>query len=384
MRLACVGHGDHREALRRLASGEGETYHAQRHSIDALGRLASGAPLLVVSLDAPADRTIQGDLELVGIGEPPAWRRRPRRLFEAWRIARVREALEHFRPTHVLLRSMDVVGCAVLEWTTSRNVPSAAIVAGRFQPGDGPSLRFCALANHPSVAFVGNHNRIATESLVACGLAREKAIAWDWPPAVTPDGKPPRTLAPGEPLRLVFAGSLLEAKGVRELVDAVGRAAEAGVPVHLEMLGDGPEEALLARHPATQAGLVTLRGRCAHPEVLEEIARSQLAVVPSRASFPEGLPIFIYESLALRVPVVLSDHPVFTSYFRDGEGVAFARASDPASLARTIVQLHGSPERYARLSEATLHAWRAIQCEVSYEDLMQRLARRWKDATCTS
>lgn len=379
-----MGHGDHREALRRIAAGDGETYHAQRHSIESVEALAGGDPLLVVSLDAPAYEEACGRRTLVGVGPVPRWLARPRRLAEAFRSHRVRAALARFAPTHVLLRAMDVVGCNVLAWTTQRGIPSAAIVAGRFDAAHPPSVRFCRLANHPSVAFVGNHNRIATASMIPCGLDPQKAVAWDWPPALVPDGKPPRVREHGTPLRLVFAGSLLATKGVLDLADAAAALARSGVDVRLEMLGDGPEAERLAAHPAARAGILTLPGRASHDAVLEAIARSDVAVVPSHPEFPEGLPVFIYEALALRVPVVLTAHPVFRAYFREGEGVCFAPPADGAGLARVLAGLAADGPRYVRISEATAHAWHSIQCEVRHEDLLGRLAVAWREAPCTS
>ncbi|CAG1007488.1 Putative teichuronic acid biosynthesis glycosyltransferase TuaC [Myxococcaceae bacterium] len=383
VRLACVGHGDHRAALRRFAAGGSETYQGQRHSLDALDALAAGGPLLVVSLDAPRYEEEEGTLRMIGIGEAPRWMARPRRLAESWRSRSVIAALESFAPTHVLLRTMDVVGCGVLDWSTRRCVPSAAIIAGRFERAHPASLRFAKLANHPSVAFVGNHNRVATASMLDCGLDPAKAIAWDWPPAVVPDGKPPRTRNGSLPLRLVYAGSLLRTKGVLDLADAALALERSGIAVRLTMFGDGPEADRLSRHPAARSGALLLPGRTAHENVLDALSTCDLAVVPSHPEFPEGLPLFLYEALALRVPAVLSEHPVLLAYFRDGEGVAFAPPRDGTRLAKVIAALARDASRYELLSQATLHAWRSIQCEVRYEDLLDRLSARWRGDTCT-
>ena len=35
-----------------------------------------------------------------------------------------------------------------------------------------------------------------------------------------------------------------------------------------------------------------------------------IVIVPSRHDYPEGLPMTIYEALAMRTPLVVSDHPM--------------------------------------------------------------------------
>jgi glycosyltransferase involved in cell wall biosynthesis len=104
---------------------------------------------------------------------------------------------------------------------------------------------------------------------------------------------------------------------------------------------------------------------------------SALVVVPSRHEYTEGLPFVIQEALALRTPVVMSDHPVFMKYFREGEGVRFFKGADPSSLANVIADTLASPQAYEKLSQRTAEAWQSFQIDTRFHHLLERLATVW-------
>ncbi|MBK9180816.1 MAG: glycosyltransferase [Acidimicrobiales bacterium] len=119
--------------------------------------------------------------------------------------------------------------------------------------------------------------------------------------ALDPAARPP--LPPGPPWRVLGVGRLSPEKGFDVLIDAVGRARAAGVPLELELVGDGPQRAAV---DAALAGLGRW-GRRLDPlprEVLHErIAAAHAVAVPSRR---EGLGLVAVEALALGRPVVAS------------------------------------------------------------------------------
>src|SRR5271155_2132547 len=126
-RIASVQHGDYLAARRRLVGGGVETYGGQRYSIDALERLIAHVPHLVVSLDGPARTEIEGLGEYVCI---PAARRGawlPGRIDAHWRAQKIIGRLARFAPTHLLLRTNDIIGCQVLGWANARNIPTAVV-----------------------------------------------------------------------------------------------------------------------------------------------------------------------------------------------------------------------------------------------------------------
>jgi len=379
-RVACVQYGDYLDAWERLNNGGPESYYAQRDTITSFERFVDGREHLVVSLNAPRYRVQTAARLAVGIGSPPAWTRRPARLAEHCRAARVIRALEAFAPTHVLNRAVDIVGCRVLAWTTRRALPTAVIIATWFDPAQAVARRFCRLADHPSVTCVGNHNRVATASLVACGLRPDKALAWDFPVTISPRKHATKRLPEPAAAAVVFAGDLTVAKGVLDFVAAGTALQHAGMPLRFVVLGSGPLHAALASHPGRRAGWLELTGPVSHAEAVRRIRLSTVVVVPSHPTRHEALPMVIYEALATRTPLVVSDHPVFRSYFSDGDAVLFFQAGAPLSLVDTLRRLLSDRLGYARMSEQTAAVWESIQCATTFDDLLQRVARAWFSA----
>jgi glycosyltransferase involved in cell wall biosynthesis len=93
--------------------------------------------------------------------------------------------------------------------------------------------------------------------------------------------------------------------------------------------------------------------------------------VPSRHSYPEGLPLTIYDSYCSRTPLVASDHPMFRGRVEDGFAALVFRAASPESLAERADELLRSPELYARLSRNSAEAWAKLQLPVRWGDLLQ-------------
>jgi glycogen(starch) synthase len=107
----------------------------------------------------------------------------------------------------------------------------------------------------------------------------------------------------GEPFEFLFAGRLVAAKGVRDLLEAFVRLAHAHAEVRLTFVGAGPEADAL-RDRAAAAGLsdrVFLLGSLSHELTLEAIGTADARVLPS---YGEGSPLAVTEALALGTPVV--------------------------------------------------------------------------------
>ena len=373
-RIACVQSGNYWTTRNRLREGGAETYGYQRYTMQAFERLVEGLPHLVVSLDGETPLTSEGNGQFVSVSQlrvPGV----PTRFLHWWRARNAIQHLERFAPSHLLVRYGDIIGGQVLAWAARRGVAVGVLIAQRFDPGHPPARRFCALANRANVAWVGNHNRVATESLVACGLRPEKALAWDYPVVRTPAERPPRVDPQGR--GVLFAGQVVTSKGVFDLVNAVARARAEVPAMRLTMCGSGPDLERLRAHPGTREGWLEVPGAVPHERVQEEMHRAWTVVVPSWHSYPEGLPLVITEALLARTPVVLSDHPIFTRYYRRDEDVRMFAAGDPADLARELARLARDSAGYEALSLATQAAWERTQVETKFHHLLERLAREW-------
>jgi glycosyltransferase involved in cell wall biosynthesis len=291
---------------------------------------------------------------------------------------RIIRQLEAAGTTHLLLRCVDVIACELMSWANRRGIPTAAIIAARFDKNHPAARRFCELANDPNVLFVANHNRVATETCIECGLKPDKTIAWDLPPVTTPHDHPIRTRESGQPLQILTAGTVQEAKGIGDLFEACEFARARGVDVRLCVCGDGPLLKRMREHRGIAEGWLQCPGQVSHDQVLERMRTADVVAVPSRAQFAEGLPFVIQEALAMRVPLLLSDHPVFVRYFGNGAGVRFFGAKNPESCASVIANLRNSPEQYAEMSAQTLEVWQTLQCATKFHDLLERLRGYWR------
>ena len=162
----------------------------------------------------------------------------------------------------------------------------------------------------------------------------------------------PRPCPPGDRLRLLAVGRMVEKKGFEVLLDA---AARLTVPFHLRIVGEGPRRAALAATIAA-AGLadrVTLAGPATHARLPREYAAAHTVVVPSiedRRGDRDGLPNVVLEALASGRAVVASDVGAVGSAVRDGRTGLLVPPGDPRALAEALRALACQPDLRTRLA----------------------------------
>jgi glycosyltransferase involved in cell wall biosynthesis len=158
----------------------------------------------------------------------------------------------------------------------------------------------------------------------------------------------PARSAEGRVTRLICVGRLSPEKGHAGLLQAF--AALGGKTV-LVLVGDGPEEPQLrARAAALGIGdRVTFRGRLGERQTLEEIARSDLLILPS---FMEGLPIVLMEAMATGTPVVASRVAGIPELVANGETGLLFTPSRWDELAACMEQLVSDRPLRHRLAAA--------------------------------
>jgi glycosyltransferase involved in cell wall biosynthesis len=146
--------------------------------------------------------------------------------------------------------------------------------------------------------------------------------------------------------------------------------------VRLQVAGAGKVErfAKLAARLGV-ADRVTFLGLVPNGEIPGMMHAADAVVVPSRHSFPEGLPLTLYEALASRTPVVASDHPMFAGHLVHDESAVVFPASQPQALAAAIEGLIRDPARYRRISEGSSGAWHRMQNPVKWGEMIERWVR---------
>jgi glycosyltransferase involved in cell wall biosynthesis len=373
-RIAVVQHGDVREARRLRANGEPEPYYGMHYSQGFLDQWMAGRPHLVISLNAPPYREVEG--ESIAVGLPERVRQGvPRTLTQYLWAKRISRELRRFRPTHFLLRTGSLLAALLLRTAVKRRWNTLAMFAGFF-PNERPYDRFITRQivrrlNDPLVFAAGNHRRPAAESMTDAGLDPNKAVPWDYPLARDPKDFPFKTLS-GGPIDVVYAGSMIVAKGVGDVIDAVSLMRAEGRDARLTLCGDGPDLPQFRDQAAKLGEAATFLGRVGNEEVFRRMAEATVVCVPTRHEFPEGFPLTMTEAFTAHTPVVASDHPVFTRALKDGEGLRYFPAGDAAALARTLSAVCGDAAAYGQLSQATATAFDRLQCPVRFHEVIER------------
>jgi glycosyltransferase involved in cell wall biosynthesis len=366
MRLTIVQYaGDYRQTWERFERGGKATYQAQRYSVAFVGSLAARleqVAMICAITSEKYDINLTNGVRAIGVGLRPRFH--PRELLPA---------ISGTRPDRLLLTTPML---PLLKWARKNGIRTLAAFADSFQAG-GPiaTLRQRLLArelNQENVEWVANHGVGACLSLLRIGVDSEKIIPWDWPPSHSPAEHEVREPPTSGEIKLVYVGAVVEAKGVGDLLRAMGRLQGGVIQATLNVIGadsDGRMQQL-----ACDMGLegVSFSGLMANEDIPAAMRAADAVVIPSRHEYPEGLPLTIYEALAARTPIIASDHPMFRGALVHDESALIFPASDDAALADEIRRLATQPELYAKLSIKSMRAWEALQLPVSWGALIDR------------
>jgi glycosyltransferase involved in cell wall biosynthesis len=158
-------------------------------------------------------------------------------------------------------------------------------------------------------------------------------------------------------LAVVCLASFEEVKGHRYLLDACRLLLDCGVDLDCRLVGDGPlRRELETRIAELDLGAhVHLEGPRPRPEVVEILARADVAVCPSVFTSKgdrEGIPVALMEAMASGLAVVASDISGIPELVEDGVTGMLVPPGDSGALADAIAQLEDDPALRARLGEA--------------------------------
>ncbi len=172
------------------------------------------------------------------------------------------------------------------------------------------------------------------------------------------DARPADDLAGRPGPVAVFAGRLVEGKGLGDLLAALEAvaegaaeeaAAEEGAGLSLLVAGEGPlGEALAAG--ARRRGLEGRIRLLGHREDLPRVlAAADLFVLPS---WREGTPRVVTEAMAAGLPVVATRVGGVPDQVRDGEEGRLIEPGDHGALAAALAELAADPELRARMGRS--------------------------------
>jgi glycosyltransferase involved in cell wall biosynthesis len=147
----------------------------------------------------------------------------------------------------------------------------------------------------------------------------------------------------GSPLRVLYSGMLERRKRVHALVAAVKMARDAGLPLEVAIVGDGPEREALHRQ-AAQAGVddvVRFAGALPFERAIEWYEWADCLVLPSRHS--EGWPKVIAEAMTYGVVCMAVAHGQVPAMLEHG-GIVL-RHGTAAEIAGTLKTIALDPEQ---------------------------------------
>jgi glycosyltransferase involved in cell wall biosynthesis len=367
VRLTIVQYaGDYREAWERFERGGKANYQAQRYSVGFVGSLAQRLEQVAVvcALTPEAyDVVLPNGVRAIGGGLRSGFD--PREF--------VRSVADSAPDRLVLVTPM----LPILRWARRNRVRVLGTLADSFQPKgllrQWRDRRLAAELNRPNVSWVANHGIAACLSLVKIGVTPDKVIPWDWPPSHTPAQYQPRTRDSGRALSLIYVGSLSEAKGVGDLLRALGSLKDEGLEPALTIVGNDADGIMCDL--ASRLGLggqVHFAGVIPNEDIPATMRSADAVIIPSRHDYPEGLPLTIYEALSSRTPIIASDHPMFFGALAHEASALVFSAGDVRELASSIRRLNSDRELYAELSRSSFDAWTALQLPVTWGELVSR------------
>lgn len=162
-----------------------------------------------------------------------------------------------------------------------------------------------------------------------------------------------RTLQPGGPLKLLFAGWVTAPKGVPELIEAMSSLAAEGADVTLTIVGGGTmlEEASRAAERPELRGRLVITGWLDRAQLGPFFKESHLLVLPSHA---EGFPNIVMEALAEGLPVIATPVGAIPDSIRDGENGSIVPVGDAEALAEAVRRYLAAPLEIEKQSRVAL------------------------------
>lgn len=231
-----------------------------------------------------------------------------------------------------------VVSCRGSQVSTAPHNPERA----QIRSGLKHSLRLAA-----AVHSVSRHTRSLAEE-----YGVDRARLWIIQPAVDERFFCP-TMRRGSVIsaRFVTTGNLIWTKGYEYLLSAIRLLIDRGEPVHLGIIGDGPDRqrVLYTIHDLGLQNAVTVRGKLKPEAVRDCLQQADVFVL---SSLSEGISNAVLEAMSCGVPVVTTDCGGMREAVSDGVEGFVVPVRDPESMAEALGRLINDPELRRRMGEA--------------------------------
>jgi glycosyltransferase involved in cell wall biosynthesis len=148
------------------------------------------------------------------------------------------------------------------------------------------------------------------------------------------------------PTCLFIAGAEARRKGLDVVIEALCLLRDSGTSVRVIMIAV-PEMATERIRAEGLDRLVELRGYMGREEVLKEMRRSEIFLLPS---FGEGFPNSLLEAMAQGMAAIVTPVGSVPDVVGDGGGAVFVPPGDSVALANAVRSLVARPDLRARMS----------------------------------
>lgn len=378
--------GDYRDAYLRFQQGGPETFRDQKRSVDYVAALAPKARVTTVALGSSSEPRSELASNL--------WAGVLKR--DAISKADIADLFDQAAPTHVVLRTPHLGILNAARRSGAHILPCFADIFGRGGPSGrgGPrtlwsNLRMRHALMRCKAPCFANHSLNASRSMVkVLGLPEDRVVPWDWS-KIPVTALVKSAVADKARPTAFFAGSLMEEKGVGDCLAAVAALNREGIALQMRFAGGGDLDHWRGRAADLDLGeQVTFLGMIPNSEVRAQMHQHDFVVVPSRHSYPEGLPNTIYEGLASRSVLILSDHPAFRGRLKDKEEALVFTAANPGSLAGCFHAAISNDSLYKRLSVCSKAAHDSLYAGMEWTELVDSFitdpdnSGGWVDGHC--
>jgi colanic acid/amylovoran biosynthesis glycosyltransferase len=190
-----------------------------------------------------------------------------------------------------------------------------------------------------------------------------------------------RTTRPGEPVRLLSVGRLVEVKGHEYAIRAVAKLRSQFADLRYEIIGEGPlRKALeeLARELGV-AGVVSFHGALGTRQVRDWLDRAQIFIMPSVTAngAQEGQGLALQEAQACGLPVVATRHGALPEGLIEGYPGFLVPERDADALAERIAYLLQHPGDWPRMG---CEGRKFVEANYDIRQLNQKLVNIYRQA----
>ncbi len=174
----------------------------------------------------------------------------------------------------------------------------------------------------------------------------------------------------------VFVGWVVATKGIGELVGAWKRLCAEYPDKKLKIIGPYKDEYIESLQVQDVPNL-TFAGEMPHDEVLREVARSGLFVLPS---YTEGFPNAVVEAMALGTAVAGSDVGAISEMLADDCGIVFEAKSEQA----VYDALKFAFANETKMTEFAQNARQKTQDQYALEKVVAKYKKIWSESSYES